>query len=332
MIATLQKLVRQTDAAMARLYLMCCRERDSLSVFLFHSLFRDESEIDRHRVDPMQRTTIAQFRQFIQYYMDQGYRFITALDVLNGAVQGGRYAMITFDDGYFNNLLALPILEEFNVPATFFIASNYLQRHRAFWWDVLCRQRSAMGLSHDEIDEEAASLKDLSADNLERKLVAEFGEPAFEPIGEVDRPMTPEELRSFAAHRLVEIGNHTADHAILLNYSREEATRQIASAQDWLQQATGKRPVAIAYPNGGVNDDVECAAREAGLKIGFTTRPHKNPTGEKLRQSNLMQLGRFCLHGEMPLSKQFRTCRSDLQLYSGLRHLYINVQPGRGRA
>ena len=104
----------------------------------------------------------------------------------------------------------------------------------------------------------------------------------------MDRPLTPDELRTLSSHKLVEIGNHTADHAILLNYSKEEASKQIADAQSWLQQTTGKRPVAIAYPNGGVNDVVEAAARDAGLKIGFTTRPHKNVTGERLAGSNLM--------------------------------------------
>ncbi len=45
---------------------------------------------------------------------------------------------ITFDDGYVDNyLVAKPLLEKYNLPATFFIASGYLDNGREFWWDRL---------------------------------------------------------------------------------------------------------------------------------------------------------------------------------------------------
>jgi subfamily B ATP-binding cassette protein MsbA len=54
----------------------------------------------------------------------------------------GRYpsgtACVTFDDGYSDNLLnARPILQEFSVPATFFLTSGYLRGDSDFWWDAL---------------------------------------------------------------------------------------------------------------------------------------------------------------------------------------------------
>ncbi len=43
---------------------------------------------------------------------------------------------ITFDDGYSDNLTnALPILKEFNVPATIFLVSGYIGQNRPFYWD-----------------------------------------------------------------------------------------------------------------------------------------------------------------------------------------------------
>ena len=54
MIATIQKLVRTVDGAIACAYLSLFRERGGLRAFLFHSLFRDEREIALNQVDPLQ--------------------------------------------------------------------------------------------------------------------------------------------------------------------------------------------------------------------------------------------------------------------------------------
>ena len=48
--------------------------------------------------------------------------------------------VVTFDDGYANNLTAaLPSLEMFSVPATLFVATGYTGSDREFWWDELER-------------------------------------------------------------------------------------------------------------------------------------------------------------------------------------------------
>lgn len=51
-----------------------------------------------------------------------------------------RSVVITFDDGYANNLYnAKPLLERYEIPATVFVASEYLESEREFWWDELER-------------------------------------------------------------------------------------------------------------------------------------------------------------------------------------------------
>jgi peptidoglycan/xylan/chitin deacetylase (PgdA/CDA1 family) len=45
---------------------------------------------------------------------------------------------ITFDDGYADNLLnAKPILDKYCLPATIFIATDYVRNPREYWWDEL---------------------------------------------------------------------------------------------------------------------------------------------------------------------------------------------------
>lgn len=49
-----------------------------------------------------------------------------------------RFSVVTFDDGYYNNLQhAKPILEKHNVPATVFVSTGYTDSQREFWWDEL---------------------------------------------------------------------------------------------------------------------------------------------------------------------------------------------------
>ena len=59
---------------------------------------------------------------------------------INGGGLPSGSVCITFDDGYSDNLVhAKPVLEEFSLPATFFLTSGYLQGDNDFWWDALER-------------------------------------------------------------------------------------------------------------------------------------------------------------------------------------------------
>jgi peptidoglycan/xylan/chitin deacetylase (PgdA/CDA1 family) len=52
-----------------------------------------------------------------------------------------RAAVITFDDGYADNLYeAKPLLERYEIPATVFVTAAHLNSQREFWWDELDRQ------------------------------------------------------------------------------------------------------------------------------------------------------------------------------------------------
>ncbi len=51
-----------------------------------------------------------------------------------------RTVVVTFDDGYADNLsYAKPLLEQYGVPATIFVASGALGQNQEFWWDELER-------------------------------------------------------------------------------------------------------------------------------------------------------------------------------------------------
>jgi peptidoglycan/xylan/chitin deacetylase (PgdA/CDA1 family) len=326
-IETIQNLVRTTDHLIARAYLSVRRERGGLRAFLFHSLFRDEQELAHEQVDPLQRTTVAEFRAFVIYYLSHGYRFVGPDDLLAGLDPQGKYALITFDDGYVNNTLALPVLRELEVPAVFFISTDHVRQNKSFWWDVLYRERRRQGATPRQIHRECLALKTLTTEQIEAELTRRFGAEALRPWGAIDRPFTPAELRAFAREPFVHLGNHTANHAILTNYPLDQAQAQIGGGQEALAEMTGVWPTAIAYPNGNYSPSILAACRGIGLKLGLTTRPVKNPIPDAADVFPALHLGRFALEGAAgaPLMTQCRTCRSDILLYAQFRAAYLRM-------
>lgn len=77
-------------------------------------------------------------------YLAENYRPVsltTLVDIIRNKQKIPRgLVCITFDDGYADNLWnAKPILEKYNVPATVFITTGYVDSDREFWWDDLER-------------------------------------------------------------------------------------------------------------------------------------------------------------------------------------------------
>jgi peptidoglycan/xylan/chitin deacetylase (PgdA/CDA1 family) len=310
---------RSFDRAVAGTYLALFGERGGLSTFLFHGLFRDEAEIDAGDADPQQRFTVADFRRFVALFLESGHRFVSVADVLAGLPRGGKYALVTFDDGYFNNMRALPVLREFGVPAAVFVSTDHVRLGKCFWWDVLYREGRARGRSEAEIASETTALKRLRTEAIEAELSRRFGLGAFAPRGEADRPLTPDELRELASEPLITIGNHTRNHAILTRYRPDEVREQLESAQSALRQMTGTTPVCVAYPNGDHRASTVDVCRDLGLRLGLTVEPTRNRLPITPGGDACLRLGRFTPTGAEEVDRQCQVFRSDVRVYDALR-------------
>lgn len=315
----IKRCLKTVDYCFSRLVSSFIRERPSLLTFLFHGLFLNEQEIALNHVDPQQKITVEHFRQFVKYYRDQGYIFISPDHILKGLDNRQRYVLITFDDGYFNNSYAVPVLEEFKVPAVFFFSPNYIIQQKSFWWDVVYRERLRQGAVERQISAEQNSLKVKTADQIERYLIEQFGRDALKPRGPVDRPFSVDEFRTFALSPYVFIGNHTADHAILPNYSPQGIREQIINAQYDIYRIIGKIPNVISYPNGSYSNNVLKITRDLGLSLGITVEPKKNYLPFTSNAVDATQLGRFILVGDVAINLQCEVFRWEYSLYNSIK-------------
>lgn len=277
----LLKALPSIDRAAARCWLMA-GDRPKLLCFMFHGLYRPGLDLDRSPVLPIQLLRLDRFRVFVARLLDLGYRIVGPDIIARELDPRGKYAALSFDDGYYNNVLALPVLEEFDVPAIFSIATESVEQAKAFWWDAAHRQGAPLA--------DIAELKRLSVTAIEAKLAAQGTVDWLMPAGDIDRPFTPAELKDFSSHRLVHLGNHTRGHVRLSQLPRDAAEREIRGCQDALRRMTGRSPTVIAYPNGDYHDETIALARDCGIEVGLTVEPRANslPINGKA-----MALGRF---------------------------------------
>jgi peptidoglycan/xylan/chitin deacetylase (PgdA/CDA1 family) len=312
---TLKKIAK-TGLAVADQFCMALSpglvaEGPSLIVVALHSLCASKSQVDDPVLAPNQNVSVEDFGGLVEAMLECGYVVVSPVEVDAGLRPGGKYAMVTFDDGYFNNVLALDVLERYKVPATFFISSSHVLDQKAFWWDALSRELLKAGASRQVRDAETRKIKTLLPEKIDEYLHLRFGQLAFRPQDDRDRPFTRSELAKFARHPLVHLGNHTADHAILTLCSALELAHQIRSCQDALAQIAGYAPISIAYPNGNHSPVVVEAALSAGLRVGLTVQPHRNrlPLDSA---SKRMTLGRFYCHSGRNARNEFLRCRAGL--------------------
>ncbi|WDE95858.1 polysaccharide deacetylase family protein [Lentisphaera profundi] len=297
MFKIIKELVRQTKSYVNR-------DEPALLTFLFHSIFKNEEEFQHKLIDPQQYVTLDVYRWFIEYFLDAGYKFISPEDLKDLSPEG-KYILSTFDDGYFNNTYVLPLLEEYKTPAVFFITTDNVINQECFWWDVVFRELSKQGLERKAISKEQGKLKSFKHPELVIELKKRFGEDCFVPQGELDRPLTINELKDFSKHEYVHIGNHTKNHYILDKYTYAQQAEQITGCSQSLEDILGSKSEIIAYPNGNYNEDTLRAS--ADFDFGITVKKRKN----FLPIDNPLELGRHVLWGNKSLKRQGDIFRSN---------------------
>jgi peptidoglycan/xylan/chitin deacetylase (PgdA/CDA1 family) len=325
MNARIRSFLLMLDRLITRVPFALGSEDGVLLTFLFHSLYQGSDEPRSDVVDPQQEITVEMFRRFVDHFQQHGYTFVSQADLLRGLRPGGKYVLVTFDDGYYNNVRALPVLNEFHIPATFFICTSNVKEGKSFWWDAARRETFRRGTPKEKADRLFTDLKRLRTADAEAQLRKVFGEDALRPVSDLDRPFTPTELRDFAEHPLVSLGNHTSDHAILPNYPADEARAQILNAQDDIFLMTGKRAEIIAYPNGDESPAIVEMARGLGLRLGVGVEPGRNRLPLELGSRKAMTLKRFTLSAGHAIEAQCRMSRSGLSLYRSARNVRLKT-------
>ncbi|HBN75315.1 MAG TPA: polysaccharide deacetylase [Planctomycetaceae bacterium] len=207
----------------------------------------------------------------------------------------GKSVLITFDDGYRDNYdLAFPVLKAADVPATFFVATGFVDQPRIAWWDEIAwmvRQSKVNklpgsvwfpeGLIIPEQDRSSALgaavrkywtltgnqtelyLNDLAKQTQAGRCPAELAEKMW---------MTWEMMQEMSDSGM-DFGGHTVDHPILAQHSGKTQRLEVFESRARLIEKLGIEPQAFAYPVGQAHmfsSETKHLLKEAGYKYGFS--------------------------------------------------------------
>jgi peptidoglycan/xylan/chitin deacetylase (PgdA/CDA1 family) len=270
--------------------------RARLSTFVFHRVLASPDPLLPELPDR------AAFEHLLGWIGEQ-FRVLAPLAACEALAAGtlpARAAILSFDDGYRDNLeLALPCLQARGWQAAFFVATGYLgdgvmfndrvieavRRTRAarIAWPVPGSAAAACGraamLPLETLAQRRVAIESLLAaikplppgPRLEAvaRLEDALGAGAVEPL-----MMSAAQVAELCAAGMT-LGGHTRSHPILAALPPAQARTEIEAGRDDLRAIVGEAPRLFAYPNGRQGRDWHPAhaqmVREAGFAFAFAT-------------------------------------------------------------
>lgn len=221
--------------------------------------------------------------------------------------------VITIDDGYGDAYeIAFPILKKYNLPATIFVITDFLDAKIWLWTDkmryVLSNTESgAVNISFDGADKIETVLSDKlqrsntasrinsrlkKMPNAQKELkIAEIAKalnveiPALPP--DDFAPLNWSRAREMDAGG-ISVESHTVTHPILTNIEDEQLDFEMRNSKARLEEILDREVGHFCYPNGAFNENVRRAAENAGYRSAVTTK-----YGFNNHQSNKFTLNRI---------------------------------------
>ena len=244
-------------------------------------------------------TTDEVFSDFLDWISER-YRIVPLEQIRarSGKTDNGDrpWCAITFDDGWLDNYVhAFPLLRRRRLPATIFLAVNFIGTARRFWQDQmwLCLRGLEQHDDRQRLIERTARHFPWVPPSVERlapgwslrqflmtrssqeaeAFVQSLMENAGLAAGFSDRAfLNWDEVREMQRNG-ISFGSHTLNHTLLTQTKPADASMEIQDSREELSGRLQEQVSAFSYPWGLVNDFARDAVRDAGYACAVTTHP-----------------------------------------------------------
>ncbi|MCC8427176.1 polysaccharide deacetylase family protein [Mucilaginibacter sp. UR6-11] len=250
-------------------------------ILIYHGICKE----DHTRFNPI-FLTARMFERHLQLYKKH-CNVIPLDDFYAGNFSNDQFNIcLTFDDGFANNHhYVLPLLEQYQIPATFFITGITNENYDILWNDFLGvvskygprqitfkNERYTKGrYDHYLSAKDQAALKEkLRNTGFTEK--AELMEQLYplvpfkneEQLKDYWLQMTAGQIKELAASPFARIGAHGYYHNDLAKISPGDAFSELLQVKQYLEKLTAKPVTSLAFPYGSYNPQVISLAKEAG--------------------------------------------------------------------
>jgi peptidoglycan/xylan/chitin deacetylase (PgdA/CDA1 family) len=275
-----------------------------VGIVTFHHI-QDAAGSAGYPYDPeVADATPHQFRRHLETLLRIGTPIAMAelLRGLDGAALPPNPLMITFDDGYRScHDIALPILQQLGIPATFFIATSFVTERRLYWWERIAlalhdARRTHATITYPrriEIDARDPRSRRILDDLIKRTWALDVERFLDELCRALDVPwspaieaehadrliMTSGQVRALASAPGMSVQSHTRNHRVLDTLDDAALRDELLGARLDLEREIGRPVEAIAYPVGRrvQQPRIRAAIAEAGYRVGFANVGGVNP-------------------------------------------------------
>ena len=202
------------------------------------------------------------------------------------------YATLGFDDAYLDFADVIqPVLNEFGIPATFYITVNALDQRELLWFDQV--YSAIAGATADQVHLEVLGDTGISLQSIEHKVsaavrlceiltrldseqrdeaVQEFVEKVGEgPLKASNLYLSRHDLATLAQKPGVTIGSHTMSHPNLMLLSDSVLREELEESKSVLENITGQQIKHLSYPNNLWDERIAEMARNCGYETAVAT-------------------------------------------------------------
>lgn len=262
-------------SGMARAYASVARPVHA-TILMYHSVAREQ---DEPWIAPGNRVSAATFERHCRFLAL--HRTVLSLGDFLDRLENGRTiptgaVVLTLDDGYRDTLdVAAPILARYDVPATLYLATAYVDRGKNQWEDELYATYRHASRVPDDVETSYASdaARLLGGDMHARERILESVRARLEPTRSPPRTtLSWDEVRRIEREfPRITLGVHTDEHVDLAALPAARALAHVTSSIDRFRQELGRRPADFSFPYCRVHESVRAALPRLELRSAMTT-------------------------------------------------------------